>query len=825
MLVRGSETNDPDRPRAAERLSDLVTFSLLLAAPLAVGVVHPATWFLLTAAVLVAWALALKGEQPRAHPALLAFVGLSGFALLTSLVPLPDRLLGLLSPAGLETWHLPPSPGNTTWHPVHQAPAGGTLAVLRWVTAAGLVGLAAARLERSHWKTTVQLAIVAGGALAMLDCVVQTALGWDSVLGLYLPRASQRAFWLAPILNENNWAAYLTLIAAVSFGLIQEKELAWGVRALLIVTGAMATLLVLASPSRGGQVGLLASGGVLVLLRWLRKSRQRRGRRRLALVGTVALGVLLAGLTLTRVAQESPTDEGELFTRLEREGKSVIWREALDVIGGHPLTGVGRGAFGDVSTRTAEGFGRPVAVWVENLPLQLLVDHGVLMGGALALLLLLVPLLAVRSAARHPERAGAAAALVGLAVHELADFALAAGAVLLPTVLLAVVALHSKRAPSRTATIRAVGVGACALLLLWTVPRLPTATLEGAWQHVTSAPTNDELERRSLAVLRAHPSSFVFAQDVALEWLRRGEVQPALVWLNRAQLLAPGHPDPHVWTARTLLRLGLRSQALGEFKLALERAQPHDRELSAEVLSVSQTVEDVLRGIPEQPDDLLARVALDALAQRRPFGPELARVAAERAGESYWAGLTRAAVALAEDRTADAAALLEPMIGTEFDDVRVRRLFVRQLYDSGLSTAARDLLRRELAETPDDPTTWLTLGLWAIQEGDRTAAVQALQKAREGGVPRITSRSLCEEGWLELESGSPRRAVHLARRASLADPTSPRPMLLEAEVRLREGRLDEARALFEHARALAPTNVSVTKLGQRLESATSRGSN
>jgi hypothetical protein len=86
-------------------------------------------------------------------------------------------------------------------------------------------------------------------------------------------------------------------------------------------------------------------------------------------------------------------------------------------------------------------------------------------------------------------------------------------------------------------------------------------------EHAAGERTWDEVASE---LRRLRPASFVAAQDVAVGYVRQGDGRAGIGAMNRAQILAPRHPSPHLWTARVLRHLGAADQALIEYRKVLE---------------------------------------------------------------------------------------------------------------------------------------------------------------------------------------------------------------------------------------------------------------
>ena len=168
---------------------------------------------------------------------------------------------------------------------------------------------------------------------------------------------------------------------------------------------------------------------------WVSRVKVSRSMRRA--VGAVAVAAVLGALigvfatygappTLARHAYDSfvspPTGgtdlNGRLFT-LSNHGRTVLWRSALDDFRAHPLVGSGAGSFGRwwlAHRRTFYSVGEAHDLYVQTLA------EGGVVGFALLVALLGLPLIAAVRTRRHPLVAPAFGAYVAFLVHAAVDW-------------------------------------------------------------------------------------------------------------------------------------------------------------------------------------------------------------------------------------------------------------------------------------------------------------------------------------------------------------------------------------------------------------------
>ena len=402
---------------------------LLAAAPRAFGAVHEGAWvpLLAVAGLLGAgvWLRARRrGERLAAQlPGARVLLALHGLVLL-QLVPLPPRLLALVSPGSFSFYNDNLILPLAEWRPVSVSPPD-TLRGLAFLAGMTAVYAAAFREFRaSSWRRRLAHTLVAVACVMTLVALVQAAAGTTRIYGLFQPRWDWAVF--GPYVNRNHFAGYLVLAIPLALGFAAEAlerlRQAWrrrrrgwlalgeaeGSAAIRRSAEAMVVMVgLLAAQSRGGLMAFGCSAAAFPLA-------LRRRRQALLLVALVALlgfaWVGLAGIV------------GDFERRGLRSSRVQLWADALRMARHFPLLGTGLNTFGVVypayqTLWRGEWYGE-----AHNEYLQALLDLG-LPGAALALALVLRLLAtAARSAPRSPLDAGLLGAVTASCAHALVDF-------------------------------------------------------------------------------------------------------------------------------------------------------------------------------------------------------------------------------------------------------------------------------------------------------------------------------------------------------------------------------------------------------------------
>src|SRR5262249_37255989 len=188
-----------DEVRGAVEPRDLLRYTilfLLLAAPLALGAVHEAASIPLLAVAyatgLLSWA---RGHWSRAHgsavplvPATRPLLALHALVLF-QLLPLPPRLLRLLSPGSFRFYDALALLPLTEWKPVSVSPAD----TLRGLLFLGGMSLLYATVFREfddvRWGRRLAWTVVDAGLLITLEALIQAASAEPrKIYGLWRPR-------------------------------------------------------------------------------------------------------------------------------------------------------------------------------------------------------------------------------------------------------------------------------------------------------------------------------------------------------------------------------------------------------------------------------------------------------------------------------------------------------------------------------------------------------------------------------------------------------------------------------------------------------------
>ncbi|MBM3778740.1 MAG: O-antigen ligase family protein [Acidimicrobiia bacterium] len=410
---------------------------------LAFGSVYP--WAFVPLAVAsgtVGVAGLIRGARPL--PVLtLGGLAVVGVAAMLQTVPLPQRVLAVVSPASEALV------GNydVSYALAPEGPHARALSIdpSRTWLALGLLaafGLLLAGVARSATRSFVRplaTGIVVLGVVMALIGIVQRAAGTSDIYGFWTPRMGRTPF--GSFVNRNHFAGWMLMAIPVGFGLFgamlqraPAEARSWRERMLWLATPDANRLLLLAfalfvmllsltlTLSRSG----IAAMGVAILLSAAVALRQSTmGRRMVGFAYALLVGLAVVSWTgLDAIAARfGAADGASLQSRLP------IWQDTLRIAGDFWATGTGLNTYG-ISTLFYQTV-LPDAHLREahNDYLQLAAEGGLLLGIPAIVALALFAVEAWRRFTVPPGsaawiRAGAITGIVAVALQSLVDFPL-----------------------------------------------------------------------------------------------------------------------------------------------------------------------------------------------------------------------------------------------------------------------------------------------------------------------------------------------------------------------------------------------------------------
>lgn len=662
---------------------------------------------------------------------------------LVQLLPVPNALLRILSPQAAAAWGSTDAAfsASSSWHPISLDPPGTTFMLATAVGIAcffdGASHAATAREARRRISLGIGVAVLAFDGVALLHSL----FGLERLYGLYAPHdfGSHGPAFLTPLLNANHAAAVACVAPPLLLGLLTDsssltERISYGAGAAL--SGAVAILTL----SRGGMCVLAFELAAMAALSVAQKRGERRGSRGIvlgaALTGAVSVGAALY-VALPMVLREAGDRS---YSKLE------VPRAAARMIRGFWLTGCGRGAFTTVFP-AYQGELAPASRFthVESWPIQLVVDMGLVVSIAVAALLGYALVRTSFRAIAQPVTRGALVALVGLGLHDLADFSMEfIGVGVIAAALLALVTScgsastpPDSRSQKHASGLRWLSPRGAALAVAFALATADlghdvddeAATLARAW---STGKLGESFASIRDSALR-HPAEPYFAMLRGVQLLSSPE---AGAHLARAIRLGPGRPQTHFWLGRWFASLGRQGQAWAEYRTAVRLDRGLTVPVLMEMIRVHAPVDDLV-ALSSEPWSLegaaleLARLgreddaqALDVrILMRDPAaaGARLREIERDRAGGRAAQALRRARALVQElpreprayltlariepDTVTAETVLVEGLRHCEADPLLLEHLVRRRGGRLGLEAVSAELqqLREVLAASGEGP--------------------------------------------------------------------------------------------------------------------------
>ncbi len=708
--------------------------ALVVAAPLAIGGVHPTVQVALCALIAL-WAsveLGFNRRGYRASPFLWpALVACSYTAL--QLLPLPGAVVRVLSPAAF----LLRDQQGTHWMPLTLDVPATVLALMRMLGLTMILSVGGYVLRTGGRARAVMWTVAGLGAGLSVLTFGQRIYGSHTILGFYQPRSLPGSGVFGTFVSGNHCASVGALGALAAAGLALESE--HGKRFFALVCAALSSILVLFTMSRAGAFGLGVGGFALATVLLSRRYGRATG---------VLSAIVLLGAATSAALWMSDGLRGRLADpthTLTENQKTRGWRDAITLGDAYLVTGVGRGAFEAPMEAFRSDDEGVRLVYPENILLQRSTEWGV----PIVLVLLVLIGLALRRAGPLLKSAdavalAAAAGVLAVVTHELADFGLEMMGVAVPTAVL--LALVVARTFGRQGLLVELRPAASVGLLI----ALMTVSLGGAWAARHTLDADYRMAREAAAhgqslpsilpeLMARHPASGELALLAALDDLRRHD--PAtLRALNHALVLHPADWEAHALTGRALVELHRPAQAAIEYREAIEHGMtPNTAEL------YHLLGEHIVDAAPQRPKELeqLARDLVNAGVV--PAADRASQRAVELSGGTAAARSARLELAIRTRRPALVRSAVDMLLdGTSgVDDYLCS---VRALADVGDAVRADATLRTGQERHPDaEPLRLLAVQIH-LERGDLTGARALLSTGPPAGAAvTLADRQHAEE--------------------------------------------------------------------------------
>ncbi len=739
----------------------MTILSTTLAAPVALGGALPSIQVVLTAVSVIAgllWLLSRRRDVRWPPFFVVAAVAL-GFTLF-QLVPLPAGLANWISPRAFEI-RADALGVRPSFVPLSLDVPGTWLAVARGLACLIVLVVTASAARRGKGGFfAIPLVFTCAGVVLL--AFGQRLAGAETMLGFYKIAHMPGSGFFGTFVSGNHAASLFLLGGLLGLGCARETD--GPMRGVLVGCVLLCLAGLFFTSSRFGIVGATAGGFALLTFWLVNHFGPLRG-----LLAAAGAAVVTTPLMLSLALGQRGQFGLEGTTGALADFKVRGWFDSLQLLVNYPLTGVGRGAFEAPATAYRAQVEGVRLVFPENLLIQMSSEWGI----PVSLLLIGLFVYAAWPIARRlprwePMFQGAACAVLGVLVHELADFGLEVLGVAMPTAmalglvsgrrLMSLDAMGAQRSekpatrqprPARSAVVlvgSTVGAAVAGAGLVagaaWAAGRTGDADAGRiraalAQQH----PMTGELIN---AAISRHPADHDFAL-LAARWAMRADppASEALRQLNRAQRLYPAAPAPHVLTAHLLVRLGRPSQAAIELRLANELGADLSYERMERLVGSAQ----LERTVPRDPTHLFKLASYFVSLGRVSEADAATRKAVTFAESSEAALVRRTQIALSSGnkefiREAATALARGPSTPEGFE------LATRGLAAGGELEAARELVRKAAILMPHEGGLTVKGARVLLEHGDLTNARSLLAEDATRNLPfadRIAGEELLAE--------------------------------------------------------------------------------
>ena len=661
--------------------------------------------------------------------------------------------------------------------------------------------LSANILGATHARMVTAMGAISAATVGLVT-LAHSLLGATAVYGVYTPRFVLPTL-LSPLMNNNHLGGLLVVGAILGVGLAtdgrERPRRLWWLAVVVVCAGLVPVTL-----SRGAIAALLF--GVVC---WMGVAWSKRKSDALSVSSAIAIACVFGALVFAGL--------GPLLRRFETTGidKLQVALDGLSLLDGPAwIVGVGRGAF---SATFAEHYGTIARVsHPENLVVQWTTEWGLPVAFALIATLSFAMFNCMRGL-KSSTRVAMTIAICALVLQNMVDFSLEMpGVVVVAAALLgSVLSRPSSGAPVVLGTQRfypaVAGVAALSLVVLAIpVARGGVQANVDTLSQLSQQGRTDAFDANFKRALRRHPSEPTLYLLAATEHVRT-KSPDAPKWLTLAMQRAPGWSAPHVATARWLLQLGKRDQALVELSEAESRHAGSAQSLLCAVLGSDPAIAHVERAAPK------TRASLPAYYDRVSTCPAIPRSLSSAIDARALAidpGYANAAVRQADRMLASsdpkrALELLQPALHAHPADVRLWQRSANALLANKQPEQAMRTLQRARQHTTDSSALLETIARTYAKLGQLDKMRATLMRVRgiSGGDPKKLADAYTLEGQLEAELGHIDRAINAHDAAADADPTG-RGLANVAQVAEEAGRL--FRAFHAHRRrcALQPNSDS-----------------
>ncbi|MDP3014030.1 MAG: O-antigen ligase family protein [Candidatus Subteraquimicrobiales bacterium] len=311
------------------------------------------------------------------------------------IVPLPDWLLGLISPSACRIYKTFANDAAGSWRTISIYPDATIQELFKLLSYTSVFFVVI-----NHYRTKAQVnslvrIIIYMGCFLAVFAVLQK-MTWNGRLFWFYPLreglTSNMGYIWGPYINHNHFAGYMEMAIPLAIGFLLYKRsrmgslshiplrtkiarlldssdiVAMALLSLAVVTMSAALFL---SLSRGGMIGFTAS--MFFLIGIMRTSRTLKKK-----AGLFALLGLAVFFVVVLASWDRIEDRFEEIGKEQKIMRPEVWADTVNMVKDFPILGTGLGTFGGIYPHYQTGNSRFVFEHAENDYIEILTDTGII---------------------------------------------------------------------------------------------------------------------------------------------------------------------------------------------------------------------------------------------------------------------------------------------------------------------------------------------------------------------------------------------------------------------------------------------------------------
>ena len=336
-----------------------------------------------------------QGAGKLRKSVLLVFLIALIFIIIFQIIPLPDRVLALISPSAFRTYKTFANDATDAWRTISICPDVTTQELFKLLSYASVFFVVI-----SHYKTKEQVSglartIIYMGCFLAVFAVVQK-MTWNGRLFWFYPLreglTSSMGYIWGPYINHNHFAGYMEMAIPLAIGFLlceisrmgslfhiplsrriarfldSGDIVAMALLSLAVVTMSAALFM---SLSRGGIIGFTVSMIFFILITRTRRSLRKK-------TGIIALLGIVIFFVVVMASWDRMEDRFKEIGEEQKIKRPEVWADTVNLIKDFPISGTGLGTFGGIYPRYQTRNSRLLFKHAENDYIEILTDTGII---------------------------------------------------------------------------------------------------------------------------------------------------------------------------------------------------------------------------------------------------------------------------------------------------------------------------------------------------------------------------------------------------------------------------------------------------------------